>query len=339
MKLDKIKIAVLGATGNVGRQILNILSERGCKVENVTALASSQSSRKSVSFGEEDILKVQDAEAFDFNGVDVVLSSIGSKAIKGYAERITARSYLIDNSSAFRMDEDVPLIIPEVNGEDVHKIELSGIIANPNCAMIQMAMILKPLDEITKIKRVVTSTYQSVSGAGKKAMDELFSQTRAIYMNDNKKPEEFPRTIAFNIIPQIDEFDDNGDTGEETKIAQEFQKVMGRDIPTTATCVRVPVFIGHSMSVNITFEGEMTTKAAIAALKSTKGVRVIGDREDYTTPIECVGEDTIFVSRIRADQSHKDALNMWIVADNLRKGAALNAVQIMELMVQKGIIG
>ncbi len=338
MNLEKLKIAVLGATGNVGRQMLNILSERGYPAAHVVALASSRSERKSVSFGEDDVLKVQDVEKFDFADVHVVLSSIGSKAIQPLSERITAKSYLIDNSSAFRMEEDVPLIIPEVNGEEVDKAELSGIVANPNCSMIQMAMCLKPLDTLGKITRVVASTYQSVSGAGKKAMDELFSQSRAVFMNDIKNPEQFPRPIAFNLIPQIGEFDENGDTGEETKIIAELQKVLGRNISISATCVRVPVFIGHSVSMNVTFEKEVSVKEALSALKSTKGIKVITDQEDYITPIECVGEDPVFVSRVRIDPSHPNTLNMWVVADNLRKGAALNAIQIMELMAEKGIL-
>ena len=337
MNLEKLKIAVLGATGNVGRQMLNILSERGYPAAHVVALASSRSERKSVSFGEDDVLKVQDVEKFDFADVHVVLSSIGSKAIQPLSERITAKSYLIDNSSAFRMEEDIP-IIPEVNGEEVDKAELSGIVANPNCSMIQMAMCLKPLDTLGKITRVVASTYQSVSGAGKKAMDELFSQSRAVFMNDIKNPEQFPRPIAFNLIPQIGEFDENGDTGEETKIIAELQKVLGRNISISATCVRVPVFIGHSVSMNVTFEKEVSVKEALSALKSTKGIKVITDQEDYITPIECVGEDPVFVSRVRIDPSHPNTLNMWVVADNLRKGAALNAIQIMELMAEKGIL-
>lgn len=338
MTKSKIKIAVLGATGNVGRNMLNVLHEHDFPTENITALASSRSSHKSVSYGEDDVLKVQDVEKFDFSDVDVVLSSIGSKAIKDYADKITAKAYLIDNSSAFRMDEDVPLIIPEVNPEEIKKAELSGIVSNPNCSMIQMAVALKPLDEIVKIKRVVVSTYQSVSGAGKKAMDELFNQTRAVFMNDSKKPEHFPRPIAFNLIPQIDWFDENGDTGEETKIINEFSKVMGRKIACTATCVRVPVFVGHSMAVNVEFEDAITPKQAISALKSSKGISVVQDLENYTTPLECVGEDPVFVSRIRQDQSAPHALNMWIVADNLRKGAALNAVQILELMIKDKIL-
>lgn len=333
MKKNTIKIAVVGATGNVGRVMLQILSERGFQSHQIAALASRRSYGKELSFGEDETLKVTPLESFDFSGTNYVLSSAGSKVAKEFAPRaIQAGCTVIDNSSAFRMDKDVPLVIPEVNPEDLDRSH--KIIANPNCAMIQLAVALKPLDTIAKIKRVVVSTYQSVSGAGKTAMDELYAQSRGTFMNALVPPQHFTKPIAFNLIPHIDMFDRDGQTGEETKVIQEFQKVMHRPILITATCVRVPVFIGHSMAVNVEFEEPLSVSDAKQALKTAPGVILTPDSENYMTPAEIAGEDAVYVSRVRKDPSVAHGLNLWIVADNLRKGAALNAVQILERLVR-----
>jgi aspartate-semialdehyde dehydrogenase len=288
-----------------------------------------------LSYGEDDILKVGTTETFDFSKIDYVLSSAGSKVAKEFAPRAVQNGcVVIDNSSAFRMDKDVPLVIPEVNPEDISLAQQSKIIAKTNCAMIQLAMALKPLDAVAKIKRVVVSTYQSVSGSGKAGMDELFHQSKGSFMNTKVPAQHFTKPIAFNLIPHIDMFDHDGNTGEETKVMSEFQKVMHRPIPMAVTCVRVPVFIGHSMAVNVEFEDAITVSEAKQALKSAKGVSLTADSENYITPVEVPGEDAVFVSRVRKDTSVPHGLNLWIVADNLRKGAALNAVQILEMLVK-----
>lgn len=331
------KVAVVGATGNVGHEMLNILHERNFPVSDVIALASSRSAGKEISFGDEDI-KVQDLAKFDFKGVDIVLSSPGAKVSAEYSPiAAKAGAVVIDNTSHFRMDEDVPLVVPEVNPHDIAWHTKKGIIANPNCSTIQMVVALKPLNDIAKIKRVVVSTYQSVSGGGKPAMDELFQQTRHFYMNDQVKSEIFPKQISFNVIPQIDKFMEDDQTKEEWKMVVETNKIMGANINVCANCVRVPVFIGHSEMVNVEFESELSPKDAMKAWKKAPGITVIDLDSDmgYVTPAEIAGEDDVFVSRIRKDSSIAHGLNFWCVSDNLRKGAALNTVQIAEVLVAK----
>jgi aspartate-semialdehyde dehydrogenase len=284
---------------------------------------------------------VQDLASFDFKGTDIALSSPGAKVSALHSPRAAAAGcVVIDNTSHFRMDPDVPLVVPEVNPSAIAGYKKRNIIANPNCSTIQMVVALKPLHDIARIKRVVVSTYQSVSGAGKEAMDELFNQTRAIYVNDPVKPERFPKQIAFNVIPHIDVFLDSGYTKEEWKMSVETQKILDPDIQVFATCVRVPVFIGHSESVNIEFEQPITAERARAVLRAAPGVLVVDKREDggYATPLECAGEDATFVSRIRKDPTVENGLAMWIVSDNLRKGAALNAVQIAECLVNRKLL-
>ena len=331
------KVAVVGATGVVGHEMLSILAERAFPVSEVCAVASERSAGGEVSFGEDDVLKVQDLGKFDFKGVDIALFSPGAKVSAVHAPRAAkAGAVVIDNTSQFRMDPDVPLVVPEVNPEAIAQYKKRGIIANPNCSTMQMVVALKPLHDLARIKRVVVATYQSVSGAGREAMDELFNQTRSIYVNDPVKKEHFTKQIAFNAIPHIDIFMDDGSTKEEWKMAVETRKILGPDIHVTATCVRVPVFIGHAEAVNVEFERPITEEQARAALKSAPGVSVIDHRVDegYVTPQESAGEDPVYVSRIRKDPTVAHGLNLWIVADNLRKGAALNAVQIAELLAR-----
>jgi aspartate-semialdehyde dehydrogenase len=331
------KVAVVGATGVVGHEMLSILAERAFPVSEVCAIASERSAGGEVSFGEDDVLKVQDLGRFDFKGVDIALFSPGAKVSAVHAPRAAkAGAIVIDNTSQFRMDPDVPLIVPEVNPEAIVDYKKRGIIANPNCSTMQMVVALKPLHDLARIKRVVVSTYQSVSGAGREAMDELFNQTRSIYVNDPVKKEHFTKQIAFNAIPHIDVFMDDGSTKEEWKMAVETRKILDPDIHVTATCVRVPVFIGHAEAVNVEFERPITEEQARAALKAMPGVSVIDHRVDegYVTPQESAGEDAVYVSRIRKDPTVAHGLNLWIVADNLRKGAALNAVQIAELLAR-----
>jgi aspartate-semialdehyde dehydrogenase len=331
------KVAVVGATGVVGHEMLSILAERAFPVSEVCAIASERSAGGEVSFGEDDVLKVQDLGRFDFKGVDIALFSPGAKVSAVHAPRAAkAGAIVIDNTSQFRMDPDVPLIVPEVNPEAIVDYKKRGIIANPNCSTMQMVVALKPLHDLARIKRVVVSTYQSVSGAGREAMDELFNQTRSIYVNDPVKKEHFTKQIAFNAIPHIDVFMDDGSTKEEWKMAVETRKILDPDISVTATCVRVPVFIGHAEAVNVEFERPITEEQARAALKAMPGVSVIDHRADegYVTPQESAGEDAVYVSRIRKDPTVAHGLNLWIVADNLRKGAALNAVQIAELLAR-----
>jgi aspartate-semialdehyde dehydrogenase len=331
------KIAVVGATGNVGHEMMNILHERNFPVSDLVALASERSVGKEVSFGDDDV-KVQDLAKFDFKGIDIVLSSPGAKVSAEYSPKAAkAGAVIIDNTSHFRMEPDVPLVVPEVNPQDIEWHTKSGIIANPNCSTIQMVVALKPLHDIAKIKRVVVSTYQSVSGAGKAAMDELFNQTRHFYMNDVREGEVFPKKISFNVIPQIDKFLEDGMTKEEWKMVAETNKILDPDIKVCANCVRVPVFIGHSEMVNVEFENPLSAKDAMKAWKKAPGVTVIDLDSDlgFVTPAEIAGEDDVFVSRVREDKSVTNGLNFWCVADNLRKGAALNAVQIAEVLVNK----
>src|ERR1051326_5973867 len=322
------KVAVVGATGNVGREILTTLVERQFPADEVVALASSASVGREVSFGEDEVLRVQALDSFDFRGTDIVLSSPGSKVSAAFAPRAAkAGAVVIDNTSCFRMEPDVPLIVPEVNSEAIAGYQKRGIIANPNCSTIQMVVALKPLHDIGRIKRVVVATYQSVSGAGRAAMDELFNQPRAVYVI---KPEHMTKQIAFNVIPHIDIFMDDGSTKEEWKMAVETRKILDPDIAVTATCVRVPVFIGHAEAVNLEFEQPITEEAARDALRNAPGVTVIDHRADegYVTQVEAAGATG------RAP-TVANGLNLWVVSDNLRKGAALNAVQIAEVLAEK----
>jgi aspartate-semialdehyde dehydrogenase len=331
------KVAVIGATGNVGREILQTLYERQFPVDEVIALASERSVGSEVSFGDDEILKVRDLASFDFKGVDIALSSPGAKVSAIHSPRAGAAGcVVIDNTSHFRMDPDVPLVVPEVNPHAIAGYRKRNIIANPNCSTIQMVVALKPLHDIAKIKRVVVSTYQSVSGAGKEAMDELFSQTRAIFVNDPVSPDCFTKQIAFNVIPHIDMFMDDGSTKEEWKMAAETRKILDPNIPVHATCVRVPVFVSHSEAVNVEFESPITESQAREAVRKFPGVTVIDHRanEGYVTPIEAAGEDAVFVSRLRKDPTVPYGLSFWCVSDNLRKGAALNAVQIAEILAK-----
>jgi|TARA_R110001583_G_scaffold184213_4_gene343428 aspartate-semialdehyde dehydrogenase len=329
------KIAVVGATGNVGREMLNTLAERNFPAEEIFALASSRSIGRTVSYGDDDLI-VQDAARFDFSQTDIALFAAGGETSKNMAPKAAeAGCVVIDNSSYWRMEPGVPLIVPEVNGDALAGYARKNIIANPNCSTIQMVMALKPLHNLQPIKRVIVSTYQAVSGAGRAAMDELFNQTRGIYVNDLPTREQFTKQIAFNVIPHIDEFMDDGATREEWKMMAETRKILDPDVAVHATCVRVPVFVGHSESINIEFEMPVTVEEARKALKAFPGVSVIDYRRDegYVTPQEVAGEDNVFISRIRKDPSNANTLSLWCVSDNLRKGAALNAVQIAELLV------
>lgn len=331
-----VKIAVAGATGNVGREILNILHEREFPADEVVALASSRSVGKEVYFGDTPI-KVQDLASYDFKGVDYVLSSPGGKISAEHSPRAAkAGAVVIDNTSHFRMDPDVPLIVPEVNPEAVKDMK-RNIIANPNCSTIQMVMALKPIHEAAGIKRVVVSTYQSVSGSGKGAMDELFNQTKGVYMNETPTPSVYQKQIAFNVIPHIDVFMDDHMTKEEWKMVVETKKIMDPKIKVCANCVRVPTFIGHAEMINVELERELSAAEAKNLWREFDGITVVDlEQEDleYVTPAEIQGEDDVFISRVREDSSVDYGLNFWCVADNLRKGAALNAVQIAELLVK-----
>jgi len=336
-----LKIAVVGATGNVGREILNILDERMFPCEEVVALASRKSIGRELSYGDK-LLKVKDLETYDFSGTDIALFSAGSKISEKYGP-IAAKSgtVVIDNSSFWRYHDDVPLIVPEVNPDAVKDFKKRGIIANPNCSTAQLVVVLKPLHDVAKINRVVVSTYQSVSGAGNAAMEELFNQTKGIFVNQAPEPENFTRQIAFNVIPHIDVFMDDGYTKEEWKMLSETKKIVDKNIQLTATCVRVPVFVGHSEAVNIEFEKSISPEKARSILRKAPGVMLVDNPEDekYITPLECVGDYATFVSRVRVDSTVKNGLSMWVVSDNLRKGAALNAVQIAELLINKKLIG
>jgi len=327
------RVAVVGATGAVGRELLTTIRERAFPVDDVVALASDRSAGVTVSFGEDDELKVQDLAKFDFKGIDIVLSSPGAKVSAEHSPRAArAGAVVVDNTSQFRMDPDVPLVVPEVNPQAIAGYTRRHIIANPNCSTIQMVVALKPLHEIARIRRVVVATYQSASGAGKDGMDELFNQTRGVFVNEPVRPEQFTKQIAFNVIPHIDVFIDDGATKEEWKMAVETKKILDPNIKVHATCVRVPVFVGHAEAVNVEFARPISPEEARAALRKAPGVTVVDHRQDegYVTPAECVGEDAVFVSRIRSDPTIDNGLSLWVVSDNLRKGAALNTVQIAE---------
>ena len=329
------RVVIVGATGNVGREMLNILAERQFPVDELVVLASRRSLGTEVSFGEK-TLKTKDLDTFDFTGWDMALFAVGSEATKKYAPVAAKQGcVVIDNSSLYRYDADIPLIVPEVNPEAVHQYSNKNIIANPNCSTAQMVVALKPLHDRATVKRVVVSTYQSVSGAGKEGADELWDQTKSIYNPVNDvPPNKFQKQIAFNVIPQIDVFMDSGDTKEEWKMVVETKKIVDPKIKVTATCVRVPVFVGHSESINIEFEDHLDENEARDILREAPGVMVIDKREagGYVTPIECVGDFATFISRIRQDSTIDNGINLWCVSDNLRKGAALNAVQIAELL-------
>ncbi|MDX1425616.1 MAG: aspartate-semialdehyde dehydrogenase [Kiloniellales bacterium] len=332
------KVAVVGATGAVGREILTTLAEREFPVSEVVPLASERSAGVSVSFGEDDELKVRDLAGYDFRGTDIVLSSPGAAVSAEHAPRAAAAgAVVIDNTSQFRMDPDVPLVVPEVNPEAIARYRKRRIIANPNCSTIQMVVALKPLHDLARIRRVVVATYQSTSGAGKEAMDELFNQTRGIYVNEPVQPTQFTKQIAFNVIPHIDVFMEDGATKEEWKMVVETKKILDPAIKVQATCVRVPVFIGHAEAVTVEFEAPIDEEDARDALRAQPGVTVIDHRldEGYVTPAEAAGEDAVFVSRLRTDPTVEHGLSLWVVADNLRKGAALNAVQIAERLVDE----
>jgi len=335
------KVAVVGATGAVGKEMLTTLAERAFPADEVVALASERSAGASVSFGEDEILKVQDVSRFDFRGTDIVLSSPGAKVSAEHSPRAAkAGAVVIDNTSHFRMDPDVPLVVPEVNPEAIADYGRRNIVANPNCSTIQMVVALKPLHDIARIRRVVVATYQAASGGGKDSMDELFNQTRGIYVNEPVRPEHFTKQIAFNVIPHIDVFMEDGSTKEEWKMMVETKKILDPAIKVSATCVRVPVFVGHAEAVNVEFEMPIDEDAAREALRNAPGIVVVDHRVDegYVTPVECVGEDQIYVSRIRTDPTVEHGLSLWVVSDNLRKGAALNAVQIAELLAQDYLV-
>jgi aspartate-semialdehyde dehydrogenase len=333
------RVAVVGATGNVGREMLNILAERQFPVDEVAAVASARSTGDVIDFGDSgEELKVKNLEHFDFAGWEMALFAAGSEVSKVHALRAAqAGCTVIDNSSLFRMDPDVPLIVPEVNADAISGYTRKNIIANPNCSTAQLVVALKPLHDAAKIKRVVVATYQSVSGAGKEGMDELFEQSRNIFVGDANEPKKFTKQIAFNVIPHIDTFLDDGSTKEEWKMVVETKKILDPAIKLTATCVRVPVFVGHSEAVNIEFENEISADQAREILREAPGLMVVDKREDggYVTPIEAVGEYATYVSRIREDPTVENGLSLWVVSDNLRKGAALNAVQIAELLGRK----
>ena len=330
------RVAVVGATGNVGREMLAILAERAFPMDAVAAVASSRSQGIEVEIGDSGkTTKCQNLEHFDFSGWDIALFAAGSGPTKEYAPKAAAAGcVVIDNSSLYRMDPDVPLIVPEVNPDAIDDYKKRNIIANPNCSTAQMVVALKPLHDAARIKRVVVSTYQSVSGAGKAGMDELFEQSRAIFVGDKPEPRKFTKQIAFNVIPHIDSFLDDGSTKEEWKMVVETKKILDPKIMVTATCVRVPVFVGHSESINIEFENELSAETAQEILREAPGIMLVDKREDggYVTPVESAGDYATFVSRVREDPTIENGLNLWCVSDNLRKGAALNAVQIAELL-------
>ncbi|MEI2386820.1 aspartate-semialdehyde dehydrogenase [Breoghania sp. JC706] len=334
------KVAIVGATGNVGREILEILAERQFDADEVVALASRRSQGTEVSFGDK-TLKVKALENYDFSGTDICLMSAGGSVAKEWAPKIAAQGcVVIDNSSAWRYDADVPLIVPEVNADAITGFSKKNIIANPNCSTAQLVVALKPLHDAATIKRIVVSTYQSVSGAGKDAMDELFDQTRAIFVNDPIEPAKFTKRIAFNVIPHIDVFMEDGYTKEEWKVLAETKKILDPAIKVTCTAVRVPVFVSHAEAVNMEFEKPLSADEAREILREAPGCLVVDKQEDggYVTPYEATGEDATYISRIREDATVENGLNMWVVSDNLRKGAALNAVQIAEVLVNRGLL-
>jgi aspartate-semialdehyde dehydrogenase len=334
------KVAVVGATGNVGREMLDILAERAFPADEVIAIASRRSQGVECSYGEK-TLKAKALDNVDFSEVDICLMSAGSAVSKEWAPQIAAEgAVVIDNASYFRLDPDVPLIVPEVNADAVTGFRKKNIIANPNCSTAQLVVALKPLHDKARIKRVVVATYQSVSGAGKEAMDELFAQTRAIYVTDPIEPKRFPKRIAFNLIPQVDAFMEDGFTKEEWKMVAETKKILDPKIKLVATCVRVPVFISHSEAVAVEFEQPISADEARDVLRNAPGCLVIDKHENggYVTPYEAAGEDATYISRVREDPTVDNGLMLWVVSDNLRKGAALNAVQIAECLVNRGLI-
>jgi len=335
------RVAVVGATGAVGREMLRVLIERGFPADEVFAVASGRSAGTTVSFGDDKTLKVHNLETFDFKGIDIGLFSPGGAVSAVYAPRAAAAGcVVIDNTSHFRMEPDIPLVVPEVNPQALKGFARRGIIANPNCSTIQMVVALKPLHDLARIKRVVVATYQSTSGAGKEAMDELDLQTRKAFVFEEIKPEQFTKRIAFNCIPHIDRFMEDGSTKEEWKMAVETRKILDPDIAVIATCVRVPVFISHAEAVHVEFERPISVEEARAAWSRAPGLQVVDRREDggYITPVEAVGEDDTFVSRLRKDPTVPHGLAFWCVSDNLRKGAATNAVQIAETMIAQGLL-
>jgi aspartate-semialdehyde dehydrogenase len=334
------KVAVVGATGNVGREMLGILAEREFPADEVVPLASRRSQGVEVSYGDK-TLKVKALEHCDLSDIDICLMSAGSSVSKEWGPKFAAaNAVVIDNSSYWRYDAEVPLVVPEVNADAVSAFRKKGIIANPNCSTAQLVVALKPLHDRATIRRVVVATYQSVSGAGKDAMDELFSQTKAVFTIDEVEPKKFPKRIAFNVIPHIDVFMEDGYTKEEWKMVAETKKILDPKIKLTATCVRVPVFVGHSEAVNIEFEQSITAEEARALLRNAPGCLVIDKHEPggYATPYECVGEDATYISRVREDSTVENGLSLWIVSDNLRKGAALNAIQIAECLINRKLI-
>ena len=334
-------IVVVGATGKVGREMLNILSERDFPIKEIVALASRRSIGTEVSYGDK-TLKTKDLEGFNFSGYDIALFAIGSDATKEHAPRAAKSGCLvIDNSSLYRYDPEVPLIVPEVNSNAIFDFKNKNIIANPNCSTSQMVVALRPLHDRARIKRVVVSTYQSVSGSGKEGIDELWNQTKGVYVpHQGVSPTVYTKKIAFNVIPHIDVFLEDGSTKEEWKMIAETQKILDKNINVTATCVRVPVFVGHSESINIEFEEFLGVDEARSILRESDGIMVIDKREDggYITPVECVGDNATFISRIRQDNTVENGLNLWCVSDNLRKGAALNAIQIAEYLIDKKLL-
>ncbi|GHA24625.1 aspartate-semialdehyde dehydrogenase [Devosia pacifica] len=338
------RVAVIGATGNVGREVLNILSERNFPADEVVALASSRSTGREISFGDK-TLKVKNLADYDFTGTDFAIMSAGGSTAKEWAPKIAAQGCLvIDNSSYFRYHSDVPLVVPEVNAHVLDAFmadpKRSNIIANPNCSTAQLVVALKPLHDVAKLKRIVVSTYQSVSGSGKDAMDELWNQTKGIFVNDKPSPEKFPKQIAFNVIPHIDVFMEDGYTKEEWKVLAETKKILDPKIKVTCTAVRVPVFVGHAEAVNMEFENPITPDEARDALREAPGIAVLDKREagGYATPVDCVGDYETYVSRIREDVTVENGLVMWVVSDNLRKGAALNTIQIAETLIERGLM-
>ena len=335
------RVAVVGATGAVGREIIKTLVERNFPATEVVALASGRSTGSEISFGDKKVLTVKNLETFDFTGWDIGLFSPGASVSAIHAPRAAAQGCIvIDNTSQFRMDADIPLVVPEVNPHHLRQFTKRGIIANPNCSTIQMVVALKPLHDEFKIKRVVVSTYQSTSGGGKEAMDELFAHTRSSFVHEKSPPQIFTKEIAFNCIPHIDKFMDDGSTKEEWKMVVETQKILDPNIAVFATCVRVPVFIGHGEAVTVEFENPVTAGQARAILRDAPGVEVVDVREDggYMTQLECAGEDAVYVSRIRKDPTVPNGISFWCVSDNLRKGAALNAVQIAETLIAQGML-
>ncbi len=335
--MKNYNLAVVGATGNVGREILNILDQRSFPIKNLHALASNKSEGTKLTYGDDKEITVEDLDKFNFKNTDIVLSSPGSIVSKKFVPKATkSGSIVIDNTSLFRMDKDIPLVVPEVNPGDIKTYTKKNIIANPNCSTIQMAVALKPIDDIFSIKKVIVSTYQSTSGAGKLAMEELFHQTLDVYKNKPLKNNIFSKRIAFNLIPHIDDFIESGDTKEEMKMVNETQKIMGKKIEIFSTCVRVPVFVGHGESIYLETEKNIDLKKLASKLKKINGISIVDEKIDggYVTPDESAGEDNVFLSRLRLGRNKK-SLGLWVVADNLRKGAALNSVQIAELLIKK----